>query len=105
MLLILLSQHGHNILCGDLKGTLKTRVSVTNLVEFERRLIHEVSRLGDFSIFDIINRISNSFPPGLSLEDARVGCDNVLHPFLWLNNSYTGVSKGKKLFQRGINIR
>ena len=43
--LLLLSHYGHDILGGGLRETLLACLSVTNIVEFKRRLIYEVLEL------------------------------------------------------------
>ena len=75
---ILLSHHGHNVLGDGLGVNLESCVSVTNLAEFKICLVHEVLGIGDFTIFNIINLVSDSLCPGLKLTDVGVGGDDVL---------------------------
>ena len=82
-------------------GILKARVSVTNIVEFNILLIHEVL---DFFLFDVINLISDPLCPGLRLEDTGVVYDNMMQNFFWGKNVCAGGIKDKKVVQLGINI-
>ena len=81
MFKILLSHHGHNVLGDGLGVNLESCVSVTNLAEFKICLVHEVLGIGDFTIFNIINLVSDSLCPGLKLTDVGVGGDDVLYWF------------------------
>ena len=57
-----------------------------------------------FSIFNIINMISDPFCPGPRLADAGVGCDNLLESLFWVNKVCSRGSKYKRVFHLGMNI-
>ena len=71
-------QHGQNLIGDGLGGTLEGYVSVTNLIDFKRCLVHGVLGISNFTIFNIINIISDPLLPGIRLTDAVLGGENMM---------------------------
>ena len=74
-------KHDYNVLGSGVRGNLESCSGVTNIIKFKRRLIHEIFRVGDFTILDVMNLISGPFLPGLRLINTGVRRYNVLKSF------------------------
>ena len=77
--MLLFSNHSHKVLGNGFRGTLEACASVTNLIKFMRRLVHEIFGVGNFIILNIIDLVSETLFPGIRLTNVVVRSDVVLN--------------------------
>ena len=93
---LLLSNHRHNGLGNGGRRTLEDCVGVRNIVKSKRSLVHEILGVGNFTILNVIDLISDPLCPCLRLNNVKVRSGNVLKFFFKYNCAHSGSINNKK---------